>query len=432
MDCTFTRALLLICLCLSLPGAEPVSSALNQELPEWIRFGGEYRLRLEDPHHIRFQQDSNDFYALSRLRLNLQLTPAPYLKFFFQTQDARIFGNQLVSGAPPNANTFDLREAYVEFGDVEKRPVSLRAGRQELVYGEERLVGASNWSNTARTFDAVRLVLRHNGYRLDAFAASVVVAELDRFDHHRQGDNLHGLYGSAANWIPKARVEPYFFWRVAPRVRSEAGASGKFDMKTPGIRIAGDLPAGVDYVTEVAFQFGSYAGDEIRAWAGHWRASRKLGLGRWTPRLRLEYNYATGDRDPHDRKRETFDVLYPTPHDKYGLADQVGWRNIHHLAASLEAKPNERWTLQAKFHDRWLASARDGLYSASGTLLFRDPTGHSGRHVGKEVDLQAIWAPSRTVQIGTGIGHIFPGEFVRKVSPGRGYTWPYIAVTWTL
>ena len=411
--------------------AEPLSEPLNRELPSWIRLSGEYRLRVEDPHGIRFQPGASDFYALNRLRLNLQLTPAKNVKFFFQGQDARIVGNQIVSGGPPNANPFDLRQAWVELGDLEKRPVSMRVGRQELAFGEERLVGASNWANAARTFDAVRVVLRNRQYRVDAFASSVVVAEVGRFDHHRQGDALHGVYGSTTAWIPKARVEPYTFWRVAPRVRNEANLQGKLDLKAPGIRIAGDLPAGFDYVTEMAFQFGSWAGDDIRAWAGHWRTTHPLGTWTWKPRLRVEYNFATGDRDPRDGRHQTFDVLYPTPHDKYGLADQVGWRNIHHLGISVEAKPSANWTVQARFHDRWLDSPTDGLYAAPGTLLFRDPDGNSGRHVGEEVDFQFLWNPNPFLQFGAGIGHVFPGEFLRKVSPGKNYTWPYASMTYS-
>jgi len=47
-----------------------------------------------------------------------------------------------------------------------------------------------------------------------------------------------------------------------------------------------------------------------------------------TPKLRLEFNHASGDSNPSDGKHGTFDVLYPTAHDKYGMADQVGWKNV--------------------------------------------------------------------------------------------------------
>jgi hypothetical protein len=64
---------------------------------------------------------------------------------------------------------------------------------------------------------------------------------------------------------------------------------------------------------------------------------------RYKPRFVLEYNYASGDGDSKDGKRGTFDQLYPTAHDKYGLADQVGWRNIHDARLGVEFKPRAKW-----------------------------------------------------------------------------------------
>ena len=57
------------------------------------------------------------------------------------------------------------------------------------------------------------------------------------------------------------------------------------------------------------------------------------------PKVTSEYNFATGDDVANDGKRQTFDQLYPTGHDKLGLADQVGWRNIHHLREGIEITP---------------------------------------------------------------------------------------------
>src|SRR5438270_721834 len=80
---------------------------------------------------------------------------------------------------------------------------------------------------------------------------------------------------------------------------------------------------------EAAAQFGSIGADTIRAWASHWTAGFTFGDARGTPRVFGEYNYASGDDNHHDGLRQTFDQLYATGHDKFGLADQVGWRNIH-------------------------------------------------------------------------------------------------------
>src|SRR6185503_7408733 len=133
------------------------------------------RVRLEGFTGAGFQPDSSDAYLLNRLRLNMRLTPSSWLKFNFQMQDARVWWKNQKPYAPPFQTTFDLRQGYVEVGDVEKKPIALRVGRQEINLGEERLVGSSNWTNTARTFDAVRAAMRYGKVRLDAFSASPVM-----------------------------------------------------------------------------------------------------------------------------------------------------------------------------------------------------------------------------------------------------------------
>src|SRR5690606_22845165 len=52
--------------------------------------------------------------------------------------------------------------------------LGLRLGRQELAYGNERLVGAVGWSNVGRSFDAALLRLRDDRVAADLFAAQLV------------------------------------------------------------------------------------------------------------------------------------------------------------------------------------------------------------------------------------------------------------------
>jgi hypothetical protein len=412
------------------PATSP-AEYVNQQLPTWIRLSGELRARGEGFFGNHFEAGNDDLYLLQRIRLGVQITARPWLKFFAQGQDSRVSFTNRVQPAPPYQDSADLRQAYVQIGS-ETLPFQLRVGRQELAFGEERLVGASNWGNVARSFDAVRLGLHHGGYQLDAFASSVVVARDHQFDKHVAGDNLHGLYGKIEGWIPKAKIEPFLFWRLAPRVVTEAGGVGRLDSKTIGARIAGSLPAKFTYTTEMVGQVGSFSSDQVRAWAGLWRIERPLTDSRFKPVLRVEVNHASGDKNPYDGKHGTFEVLYPTPHDKYGLADQVGWKNVHHIGVILEARPKSTLVLQLKEHEWWLASARDGLYNAGGALLVRDLTGTSGTKIGREIDVQCVWTASKHLQLAGGLGHMFAGPFLQRTTPGHGYTFPYISLVYGL
>jgi hypothetical protein len=194
--------------------------------------------------------------------------------------------------------------------------------------------------------------------------------------------------------------------------------------------MAGKLPLAFDYSTETAFQTGSVGPDAVRAWASHWNVGKTLAAVPAGPRFFGEYNYASGDASRTDGTRGTFDQLYPTGHDKYGLADQVGWRNIHHARAGVEFKPSPKWGVNGGYHSWWLASVTDALYSAGGVAVVRSADGTAGRHVGQEVDVQAAYNYSPQLQIGGGYAYLIPGEFLTHATPGHAYSYPYVMLTY--
>ena len=406
-----------------------LSDQLNKNLPAWVRFSGEFRGRLEGFAGGGFS-DNGDAYWLNRLRLNMSLIPVSWLELQFQAQDAQVFGRNAKPDGPPFQDAMDLRTAYVELLNPEDRMLGFRIGRQELVFGEQRLVGHVSWLNTARTFDAVRATVRYKGYRLDAFAASVVNIRDREFNRRLDGNNFHGVYGSITSLVPKATIEPYGFWRLAPRLTTELGTPGNLDFKTAGLRWVGTLPAGFDYGAELAGQIGTLGSDEIRAWASHWLLGYTASAFPHTPRFIAEYNYASGDDMPGDGMRGTFDQLYPTAHDKYGLADQVGWRNIHHGRLGVEFKPHAKLLLTGNYHSWWLASTRDGLYNAGGALVVISADRSTGRHVGQELDLQAVYSLSPQMQVAGGYAYLFPGTFLKNMTPGKAYQLPYMMISY--
>lgn len=409
----------------------PTLAEANKGLPKWLSFGGEYRARLEGFSGGGFRSGNSDAYLLNRVRLNMKLAPASWMKFTFQAQDARVLGRN-AGAVPPYKDSIDLRMAYVELGDVEKKTFAAKVGRQELVFGEQRLVGHVSWLNTARTFDAVMGSFHHGNIRVDAFAASVVNIRDGEFNRHRDGDNFHGIYGKIDKIVPKGLLEPYVFWRLAPGVRGELSTTlGKTSFFTPGFRFVGLLPRGFDYSVEMALQSGTRAADDVGAWAGHWRLGYTLASAKWKPRLIGEYQYATGDKDPRDGRKGTFDQLYPTPHDKIGLADQVGWRNVSAMRLGMELKATKKLTLTPNYHNIWLASRRDALYSVAGVAVARSIDGTAGTHVGNEFDIQAVYALNKIVNLAGGYAYLWSGEFLKKTTPGKNYSFPYVQLNYT-
>jgi hypothetical protein len=412
----------------------PQTALANLKMPGWLRVGVEHRGRLEGFTGAGFSADREDVYWLNRFRATARMSLRPWLSATIQGQDARVEGRNGAPAGAPFRDQFDLRLAHADAGSFEKSRVAVRAGRQELVFGDQRLVGHANWLNTARSFDGARVVMRHEKVRIDAFAASVVTPQIDRFNESGHGNYFYGLDAPLTVFPLGGVLEPYEFIRTASNLRTESGAPGDLMSSTTGFRVAGRMSPKTDYNAEMAIQRGSLGTDRISAWAGHCLVGRTIPAGRMSYRLFGEYNYASGDKTPGDTTRGTFDQLYPTAHDKLGLADQVGWKNIHHLRMGLEFRPRSQLLFSGGYHSFWLASASDALYNAGGGVLARiagltADAGALNRHVGQELDVQATYTPSVRVQVTGGYAHLFAGPFLKAATPGKSYNAPYVMVT---
>jgi hypothetical protein len=408
------------------PESTQPASATRDTWPAWLRLRAEVRERMESGAGIGYTDGRDDTFWLTRFRLQAAFAPARVVSFQVQIQDARVAAKDVGPGAAPFSAPADVRVAFAEVG-TSTTPVALRAGRQELAFGEQRLVGHLNWANAGRSFDGARLTLRSRGFGVDLFAASVVRTLADEWDRSGHGSRFAGAYASTPSLVPRATVEPYAFWRAERDMPAETGGSGDMEQATTGVRWNGAFARGFDYDIETAIQRGSVGLDRISAWAWHSRVQTPT----FGPRLRLvfEYNHASGDDDSKDGTRETFDQLYPTGHDKYGLSDQVGWRNVHHVRAGVDiarfAVP-----VSASWHTWWVASESDAIYAASGAPIARLPEGIHARHVGHEIDVQTTHTIARALQITGGYAYLHPGAFLRAATPGASYNSVFLTATY--
>jgi hypothetical protein len=101
----------------------------------------------------------------------MEIQPSEYLSGYIQFMDTHALGLPLKYTLANMRDTFDDRQAYLNF---HVKQYSIIAGRQELKYGGERLVGISDWTNNSRTWDGF-LGRIGDKNRLDLFATSVVV-----------------------------------------------------------------------------------------------------------------------------------------------------------------------------------------------------------------------------------------------------------------
>jgi hypothetical protein len=412
-----------------------ISVLLNRHLPAWIRFSGEYRMRVEGRGAFLFEEGADDSYLLSRLRLNLELRPARWLEFSLQGQDSRRAGVDLPIASSKLKDTFELRQVFagVKFG--EKTTAQIKGGRQELRYGTERLVGRSNWSNVGRSFDAAKLELAGDDFRLDVFGGSVVNVLSEEPNERRKGEYLYGAYGALTRLLDDRPLEIYYLRKTKKPPAGEAEKENleDEDVNTIGFRfVSFDPTESWDLTVEAAKQWGNLTGGSLSSWAGYGVAGFTFRESPFQPRLSAEFSYASGDR-AEEGKVGTFDQLYPTNHSKYGIVDAVGWRNIQDLRLGGELQLHPRLRVRIDYHSFWLASRADNLYSSGGSVLVRTPeAGTRANHVGQEVDVISGFEITDYLDLGAGFGHLFPGGYLRENSTGLGASYIYAFVTYQI
>jgi hypothetical protein len=327
---------------------------------------------------------------------------------------------------------WDIREAYVQLGSSTEGWVDLIAGRQMFSFGDERVIGPSDWSNQGRTFDTVRVDLHQPGVKVSIFGSSVIFATDGVVDHHLQGNNLYGIYSSFTSIIPHATFEPYILWRLAPgNVHlSENAGLGHLSEITWGARLAGTLAPSFDYDIEMNKQTGSLGPKSIDAWAGHWNLGYTFKDALDKPRVFGEYNYASGNKNPNGSTWGTHDQIYPSAHDKMDFADQFGWRNIEDLRGGLNEKLGAKWGLTQMIDDLWLTTKNDAVYNNAGAIAVAAHPGATSRHLGAELDLIAEYKQDRHITYGFGFAHIFTGKFLNEATTGKDYNYPFAYATY--
>ncbi len=432
------------CLSLCVPllceaGAKVADSVVTPS-EETLTFSLEARLRgewRENNFDLNSSADAltDDVWLLSRLRLAAEWRPASGFRIVIEGQDAREFFSDRPKipgqlGAEGD-DAFDLRQAFVELGEPSHLSASI--GRQEMNYGDGRLISRSPWRNVSQTFDAVKLHYASDKWWLDVFTSSVVRAERGEFnqsdwldDGDARNQFFSGLYFSTTA-IDVQVTDLYAF-----ELHEED--NGGSDFVTLGTRMKADATklAGWDYETEMAVQFGERYGKDLNAFAGHWGVGYKWLDVPWKPRLGIEYNYASGDSNAADGRVGTFQNLFPTNHLFYGYIDVFAWQNMHNPAVMFSVEPSSKVKLSLDYHLFWLANTNDGWYRANQTSLVRPITPGASSHAGSELDFRLQWKALKHLDVLAGYSRFFAGPYLDDTGAADDADFAYLMLTFKL
>ena len=391
---------------------------------DWLlSFGGNfwYRYTHETDSRLNAAGTNNDFHML-RTRFHADLWYKDKVRLFAEGIDARAFGSEL----PPlvtDRNHADILNLFtdIKLANVNNGPVYVRVGRQELLYGSQRLISTLDWVNTRRTFQGVKAFWRTPGWDIDAFWMRPMVIEKGNVDNWDTNQNFYGLWASHRP-KPGHLIDLYYLSLDNNRNVSPTNLSlgnimqGNSIVHTLGGRLVGNIDSFL-YELEGMYQFGQRSNLDISAFAVATGVGYRLPMP-MNPQAWIRYDFASGDGKSTDGRSNTFNQLFPFGHYYMGFLDRVGRQNIHDFNAQFTMHPVPWITFISQYHRFYLANNRDYLYNAAGLATLRDITGQSGSHIGDEIDFRANFHVNRHQDVLVGYSKMFSGNFLEKQAPG--------------
>ena len=389
------------------------------------------RLRTEQQSAYDYAAGNDRTYELSRVYGGLTIQPPESnFKAYMQFIDTHALGLPLHEVAPNMRDTFDLRQGYLQY---HHNNFALTAGRRELKYGSERVVGISDFTNNSRTWDGFygHIGDHSNKNNIDLFSTSVVTVHPTALDTHGAGLTFHGAYGTIGSWIPKTRLQPFVLVRTSPRVKSQQGTYGSELETTFGAEAEGDLPSHFSYDILGDLQRGSYSNDSIHAGAGIAKVAYLFDSIPWKPRLGGEYDYATGNPHHNPARISTYDQQYPSDHNAFGLFDLFGFQNIKQQRVNLDLGPAKNLSLLIQGEAMGVASRFDNVYNGAAGVAVPVPAhGFATNSIGDAFDISGKYVYHDYWVWNAGVSHYFPGSLMSAANHGAPLTYAYFSITY--
>lgn len=311
--------------------------------------------------------------------------------------------NGLYVPRPIDRNYGDFLNLFVDLGLTDS--LTLRVGRQELLYGAERLISPLDWANTRRTFEGARLLYADGDWKADAFYTHYVPVISGRLDEADYDQTFYGMY-STYSGFESFTMDAYYIGYDNENTGPPNG-NQDFSLHTLGLRLNGSLTEQWLFELEGGPQFGRQSGlgldhDAMFATCG---IGRKLGdVLPWTPTLWFYYDYASGNVPGGSFNR--FNHLFPLAHKYLGFIDAVQRSNVEAPNILLTAQPSARCSLLLWYWHFMANQAGDIVPSVGGTPA----QSLASQDFGDELDLIARFSLTPRSAILFGWSHLWRGS----------------------
>jgi hypothetical protein len=395
----------------------------------YLTLGGELREKYGhyDQPFFGLRRRSEEDYLFHRLLLNADLHLGSNLRSFVQLGDAVQAGRGNLRVAS-DVDRLDIQQAFVDIALPvdEAGSATLRAGRQEMSFGSQRLVALRDAANVRRSFDGFRSFYREGGMRIDAFLARSVQERSGLFDDHaNHGQLFGGVYAVLpVRPIPGLTADLYYLGLDRDNARFDVGRAHEL-RHTIGTRLSGGIKPW-DYNNELVLQTGSFGRRDILAWMAASDTGYTFSQAPLTPRFGFKANIASGNRSPNSGTLGTFNGLFPR-NGYFTPAGLVTLTNLMNLYPSVAIRPSAATDLSLGWDFLWRQSTQDAFYRG-GHIPLIPGNSSNARTIGNEVDLEAGWQLDRHIRIAASYVHFFAGPFITR---GGGKDVDYASVWMT-
>jgi hypothetical protein len=380
-----------------------------------IAAGGEVRQEYEwfDNEEWGAEVPDSSGYWLQRYMLYADAPLSRRVRLYGQLKSGIEVGR---AGGPRGSDVdrLDLNQAFV---DVSFGPVTVRAGRQELVFGTQRLISGRDGPNVRQAFDGGTVVLQRGRWRTDGFASRYVSTETGVFDDSPDtGRSLWGVYAVRSLAQDEGKgVDLYYlgYRREAATFDQEQGREIRHSW---GARLW-QTSGAVDYNFEAIVQTGHLDDTTIRAWGIASDTGRRIETAPGRPRLALRANITSGDQDRDDDRLGTFNPLFPRG-GYFGLIASAGPSNEMDLHPLVMVNPRDGLTITTGWLFFWRHRIDDGIYATSGSLL-RSAAGTRSRFVGHSPGVEVLWQVTQQLSVLGNASLFTAGPFIRESGPAE-------------
>lgn len=291
--------------------------------------GGEFRTRYhhEKNHRGLGLTGRDDDFWLTRMRLFANYRITKNVRFYGEYLYADSAG-EFFNPRPIEENRGEAQNLFIDakLFDNDAGALTARVGRQELLFGAQRLVSPLDWANTRRTFDGYRLTYQGENWDVDGFYTNPVrrvaaTAGTNQWDSSNTDLHFYGTYLSCKG-LDIGALELYYI--------GFDNETANFSFHTLGSRIAGKGQE-FNYEVEGGVQFGQNS-DNSDHGAGFLAAGlgRQLTICDWKPTVWAWYDWASGgDAAFVNTGDDSFHHLFPLAHKYNGFMDLFGRRNLN-------------------------------------------------------------------------------------------------------